>query len=120
MNALRAWILLGMGVSFLAGIPAGVLLARRQAPPVEERGSFADYAGRLGQEFELGPERRRALRVILADYERTLDGVRSRQLDRFEDEIVRAGRLCRDRIRNVLLPEEDRARFDALAAVFPD
>jgi hypothetical protein len=118
MTALKAWILVGMAVSFLAGIPAGVLLSDRVAPPAAERGPLEDYAERLGREFELDPERRRALRVILADYERELDAIRSRQLDRFEDEIVRAGRLCRDRIRNVLLRPEDRPRFDALAARF--
>lgn len=120
MSGLRIWIVALMGVSFLAGIPAGVLIVDGTRPQSDDRGAFTDFAHRLGDEFDLSDERRRALRVILADYDSTLDGIRSRQLDRYEDEIVRAGRLCRDRIRNVLLPEDQRDRFDVMAAPFLD
>ena len=118
MTRLRVWIVTLMGVSFLAGVPAGMLVAERTAPPPVDPGPFAPYAALLGEEFELSPERRRALRVILLDYQRSLDEIRSRQLDRFEDEVVRAGRLCRERIRDVLLPEDQRERFDRMSAAF--
>lgn len=116
MNGLRGWILLLAGVSFLAGIPVGALIAGPDARGVDAGGAFEDYGRLLTREFDLSPDRRRALRVILAEYEASLDEIRSRQLDRFEDDVVRAGRVCRDRIRNVLIPEPDRPRFDALVA----
>jgi len=116
---LRLWILLAMGVSFLAGVPAGVLIADGLRPPAEPDGPFSDYAVRLEREFDLSPERMLVLRAVLIDYERSLDEVRSRQLGAFEDEIVRLGRLCHDRIRNGLLPQDtDRERFDALSGPF--
>ncbi|MEO0650294.1 MAG: hypothetical protein AAFZ65_06415 [Planctomycetota bacterium] len=116
MSGLRGWILLLAGVSFLAGIPVGALIAGPDARGVDGGGAFDDYDRLLSDEFDLTPDRRRALRVILADYEDALDEIRSRQLDHFEDDVLRAGRLCRDRIRNVLIPEPDRPRFDALVA----
>ncbi len=120
MSGLRGWVVLLAAVSFLAGVPAGILIAGGGDSDLDGREAFSEYSDLLSAEFDLGPERRQALRVILADYQRTLEESRSRQLDRFEDEVVRAGRLCRERIRDVLLPEDARARFDELASVFPD
>ena len=119
MNGLRLWIILLAAVSFLAGIPAGVLLADGLRPAPDPEGSFADYALLLEREFDLTEERSLVLRAVLTDYEQSLDAVRSRQLHAFEDEIVRLGRLCRDRIRNQLLPPGDaRDRFDQLSGPF--
>lgn len=119
MTGLRLWIVLLAAVAFLAGIPAGVLIGEGLRPPAEPEGPFADYAARLQAEFDLGPEQRLVLEAVLIDYERSLDEVRSRQLGAFEDEIVRLGRLCHDRIRDGLLAsDEDRRRFDRLSEPF--
>lgn len=115
MSSLRGWILLLSIVSFLAGLMAGVLFARRLAPPVVDPGPFADYRARLSESFELSPTRQQALGLVLDLYHRDLEAVKSKYLPEMEPELVKVGLAYRDTIRDRVLPPEQRARFDELA-----
>ena len=116
MTRLKAWIALLALTSFLGGLAGGVLLGLRLAPRPEGRRAFADYEELLAQEFELPPDRRHALRIILDYYERELDALGARhQTPGMQAELDALGARCSDWIRNKVLPEERRAQFDQLA-----
>ncbi len=116
MNTLRLWIALLVAVVFLAGFAGGLLVARRLAPPPAPAGAFADYRVRLVEEFALTAERERGLAGILERYRRELDDLSSRQAEALEPELARLGLKYRDLVRDYVLPESQRARFDDLVA----
>jgi hypothetical protein len=119
MNALRGWILLLAGMFFLSGLACGVLLTLVMRPAEPPQGPFADYRELLAAEFELSAERRRGLAGILERYQRELEVLQGRQAAAIEPELRRLGLQYRDLIRDYVLPESERARFDALAAAQP-
>lgn len=114
MNSPRFWILLLAVVSFLGGIAAGILLGDA-VRPARETVPFAAYQERLSEEFELGPERRRALRMVMAHYHRALEDAKARRAVAMEDDLVRLGLQYRDLIRDHVLPQARREEFDRLA-----
>ncbi len=119
MGALRGWILLLAGMAFLAGLASGMLLGISTRPAEPPQGPFAEYRELLAAEFDLSPERRRGLAAILERYQRELEVLQGRQAAAIEPELRRLGLQYRDLIRDFVLPEAQRARFDALAAAEP-
>jgi hypothetical protein len=118
MSGLRPWLLLLAGTCFLTGVAAGVLVARRLAPPPPEEGAFADYRAMLVQRFELSEDRALGLRLILDRYHQEIEDLKTRQLEAADEELVRIGRRYEDWIRERVLPPEQRAEYDRLAVGF--
>lgn len=122
MTSVRLWIVVLVGTSFLAGLACGPLLARRAAPePRSARAApFIDYERALVERFELSPERREALRALLASYERELERIKDSHMADYmsamEPELSAKGAEYSSYVRDRVLPAERRAEFDLLAA----
>jgi len=117
MNDARLWIVLVAIVSFLAGSAAGILTARvRATPPAAGWPAYAEW---IGSEFELDPERRQALRVLLDQYATELESRRRAHAARIhaelEPELHELAVRYEAYIRDHVLPPSQRARFDALS-----
>ena len=69
MNSIRLWVTVLALVSFLAGSAAGKILTERSTARDADRGALADYEELLVRQFDLSPERRRFLRVLLDHYD---------------------------------------------------
>ncbi|MDF1799908.1 MAG: hypothetical protein P1V81_12080 [Planctomycetota bacterium] len=115
MASHKLWVLILALVSALAGFTGGQLVQPPE-PPQPERALFAGYADRLAADFDLSPDRERALRLLLMGYERKLEELKTRHLAELEPELVRLGDTYRDYIRDKVLPEDRRAEFDALVS----
>lgn len=118
----RPWIALLAVVCFLAGMAAGVLATRR--PAVSDDGSpFGDYAARLVEEFDLSGERAAHLRVILREYAAEIERIERAQQAQYyaalEPELRPKGIEFNSYVREKVIPRQQRARFDALAAGLP-
>ena len=119
MRDSRAWVVLLMVVVFLAGAAAGVLGTRmtEDAPP---SGPFEDYALLLEQEFELPPERMDHLRVLLSAYarevERVVKGHEAAYRAAIEPDLRPIHEEYDRLVRDYVLPQDQRARFDELAS----
>jgi hypothetical protein len=113
MSSIRAWILLLAATSFLAGLAAGLWIARARAP--RDAGPFAPYATRLEQAFDLDAQRARWLRTALAQYAGELEALGSRGGGPQDAELVQAGQRCTERIREFVIPADRRDEFDRLA-----
>ncbi|MEZ6017617.1 MAG: hypothetical protein R3F49_21085 [Planctomycetota bacterium] len=114
MNDARFWIALSAVVFFLAGTATGVLYARQRDP--EPAGGWAAYAARLGAEFDLSPERRAHLRMLLDGYASELAYKRrayeARIQSQLEPELRELATRFDGYIRDYVLPPDERARFD--------
>ncbi len=123
MNDLRLWSLVLALVSGCAGLAGGLLLAERTQTPAAEAGSFGDYERLLVAEFELDERRSRALAELLRHYRRDIEEVERRHLATYrsalEPELTRLGQRYANLIRNHVLPESRRERYDELAAGLP-
>jgi hypothetical protein len=71
------------------------------------------------QTFKISPEREHLLRELLAAYQREIDGLEQAQLDsgrvELERNLVKLGLTYQDRIRNSVLPPDQRTEYDRLA-----
>ena len=123
MNDLRVWAALLALVSGLAGAAGGLLLADELRAPEVRSGPFGDYERLLVREFDLEGARAAALADLLRNYQRDIEEVEQRHLASYrsalEPELARLGRRYRGLIRDHVLPEDRRARFDELAQGIP-
>ena len=119
MTSFRLWITILALVSFTVGIGSGLLFARKFARPEPQRGAFAEYELHLAQTFDLSPERKRLLRVVLSSYEREIEEIKDRHMAdtmlAMEPELCVKGRALSGLIRDKVLPENKRSQFDHLA-----
>ena len=125
MSSTRFWALVLAAVSFLAGLAAGVLFAGTGEAQLPS-GPFARYEQRLLDEYDLGPQRRRALRALLTQYGEDLERAQRRHLPVYQaamepdltDLGVRYSALIRDKV----LPPSQRQRYaqEAAGLPFPD
>jgi hypothetical protein len=115
MSSTRFWIVLLAVTSFLAGMAGGVLAGIHVAPKAVERGPYDDYAAILAATYDIPPERERHLRAFLERYHRDLEDLKDRHVADAEAELIRLGEICRQRIRDYVLTETDRASFDRVA-----
>jgi hypothetical protein len=122
MSSTRFWIVLLAVTSFLAGMAGGVRAGIHVAPQAVERGPYDDYAAILVEANDIPPERERHLRAFLERYHRDLEDLKDRHVADAEPELNRLGEICRQRIRDYVLTETDRASFDRVARdlVTPD
>ena len=116
MSSLRLWIAVLALVCFGAGTGLGLYIER------SARGESApgnDYEALFLREFELSPERRRLFEELMGNYKKEVEEVRQRaladSLDQIELDLGALGRRYRDWVRNRVLPEDQRPRFDALS-----
>ena len=116
MIGLRGWVLVLAGTSFAVGIAGGVWLSALFFRPAPERGPFADYRDLLVERFDLSSARTEALEVVLASYAKDLEEIKDRHMADYmsamEPELAERGRYYRDLIRNEVLPENQRSRFE--------
>jgi len=124
VNSVRFWILTFGVVSFLVGLSAGLLSAGMMRAPAPAEGPFADYQQHLVAEFGLDPERQRALHEILRHYRGEIESVRNLHTADFmssmEPGLRQVGVKYRKLIRDHVLPDRERARFDRLCATYWD
>ena len=122
MSSTRLWIVLLAATCFLAGLAGGILTGIRIAPRTVEPRAFADYADLLIETYDVPPERERYLWAFLQQYHRDLEELKARNVAQAEPEVIRLGEICRQRIRDYILSEEDRVAFDreARALTSPD
>ena len=119
MNSIRLWVTVLALVSFLAGSAAGKILTERSTARDADRGALADYEELLVRQFDLSPERRRFLRVLLDHYDQEVTRIRNDHLSSYrsaiEPDLRRLGIEYNQYIRDKVLPPEQRLAFDALA-----
>lgn len=121
MNSTRGWILVLMGVVFLAGAAAGVL-SERLSDDRPDRGPMEDYSRLLDEEFQLSPTRLGHLRTLMGAYREDVDRVvrehEAAYLAALEPDLRPLNEEYDRLVRDLVLPPEHRQRFDELAQGF--
>lgn len=117
MSDARFWVALGAVVAFLAGTAFGTWRTRAaERPPSVGWGAYAE---RLADEFQLAPERRAHLRILLDEYASELESRRRAHEARIEAELQPELRALAARIdgyiRDLVLPPDQRERYDRLS-----
>lgn len=120
MNDVRLWVLILALTSFAAGLGAGVLVGESRGEQDLALERSRDYRHMFLDTFELEPERERRFVELMARYDAEVEELRQRALEaslsQIEGQLSRLGLTYRDAIRNYVLPEGERGRFDALLA----
>jgi hypothetical protein len=123
VNSARVWIVLLAGVMFLAGLAAGTLIEGRRLRGPEHEGPMPAFEARFLRDFELSPERSRALRTVLASYEVERARIERRHRPDYhaamEPELAALGTRYHVMIRDKVLPARERTRFDDAVAGLP-
>ncbi|HJM55922.1 MAG: hypothetical protein CMJ98_08860 [Planctomycetes bacterium] len=118
----RPWIVLLCCVTFLGGAGAGVIFSRSTTAEAPE-GPFSGYATLLNDEFQLSPERRAHLEVILREYDADIRQVsvvhRATYHELLQSDLRPIGIEYNGYIRDKVLRPEQRARFDDLTQGIP-
>jgi hypothetical protein len=109
-------------VTFLGGAGAGVIFSRSTTAEAPE-GPFSGYATLLNDEFQLSPERRAHLEVILREYDADIRQVsvvhRATYHELLQSDLRPIGIEYNGYIRDKVLRPEQRARFDDLTQGIP-
>ena len=123
MNNLRFWVVLLALVSFGAGAAAGVWATATRMQPPTKTGPFEDYRRMLLATFPLSAERAQHLETVLDAYAREIDGIQERQradtMALYGEELAERGRYYRSLIKDRVLPENQRERFEQLEQGLP-
>jgi len=119
VNNPRFWIVLLALVSFGAGAAAGVWATAAHLHPAPKVGPFESYRRMLLETFPMSAERAQHLETVLAAYAREIDGIQARRVaDTMTlngPELEERGRYYRSLIKDRVLPEDQRKRFEQLA-----
>jgi hypothetical protein len=119
VNNPRFWIVLLALVSFGAGTAAGVWATAARFHPPAKVGPFEDYRRLLLGTFPLSAERARHLETVLAAYSKDVEAIQARRMadtmTLYGPELEERGRYYRSLIKDRVLPEDQRARFEQLA-----
>ncbi len=122
MSGTRLWLLLLTGVAFLAGFGSGMYASERSHRASQLDGAFGDFERAFVQEFDLDPERQRLLARLLDHYNRETEAILERYASEnhmgMEPDLARAGLEYRATVRDRLLPEPQRPKFDRLMAPY--
>jgi hypothetical protein len=123
VNNLRFWVVLLALVSFGAGAAAGVWATATRLQPPTKTGPFEDYRRLLLQTFPLSAARAQALEAVLAAYAKDIETIQARRMadtmTLYAPELEERGRYYRGLIKDQVLPEDQRERFEALAQGLP-
>ena len=123
MNSVRLWVSLASIVWFVSGISLGLLGSEiwRKDPP--ELGAIEHYTERMVEEFEIEPERATLFRLLMKGYQEEKDRIKAQhmaaQRTAMEPELEKLGARYTQLIRDKVLPESKRAKFDALCLGTP-
>ncbi len=124
MTQTRLWILLLTLVAFLAGTGSGLFLAERGARQERLQTEFGEFERAFVSEFSLDPDRQRLLAGLLDHYNREKQQIKdhyaSLNLQEMEPDLRRVGLEYRSHLRDRLLPESQRPKFDRLVATFAE
>ncbi|MFT5286913.1 MAG: putative membrane protein [Planctomycetota bacterium] len=119
-SSVRFWIVILVLTSFLAGGAGGVLVGLKLSPPAATPGAFADFEQLLVEHFELTGERARGLRVVLDQYQRRIENIKSRNAESLEPELAKLGLTFRGVVRDTVLPADRRDEFTRMSSgIFP-
>jgi hypothetical protein len=120
VNSVRFWTLILASVAFLAGLGSGMLFAEKAHRQAQLAGTFGEFERAFVQEFQLDLERQQLLAQALDHYNRETQAIEDRYAAeyhiRMEPELRAAGLEYRTLIREQLLPEDQRPKFDRLMA----
>ena len=123
MENLRLWIAVLACAAFGAGMGVGWYGSTRvQAEQERGRafGPFDAFRQQFEATFKPSAERQRLLKELLAHYQKEIDALEQEQLDRGRPELERKleklALTYQERIRNSVLPPDQRAEYDRLAA----
>ncbi|MFT7485790.1 MAG: hypothetical protein ACI9F9_001640 [Candidatus Paceibacteria bacterium] len=120
MTQLRLWIVLLCSVTFLAGLGTGLYLTELDARDQRLTAEFGEFERAFTREFSLDEERQRLLVGLLDHYNRETQQIKdhyaSRNLQEMEPDLRRVGLEYRAHLRDRLLPESQRPKFDHLMA----
>ncbi len=111
----RLWIVILVLTSFLAGGAGGVLLGLELSPPAPVPGAFSDFEQLMVQEFDLSDERAKGLRVVLDQYQRSIDRLKARNDAALEPELAKLGLTFRGVVRDTVLPARQRDEFSRMS-----
>lgn len=122
MTNLRLWILLLALTAFGAGVGLGWAASNRTHAAAERArnpGPFDGFQRQFETVFRPSEERSRLLGELLANYQREIEVLEQAQLESaraaLERELEKLALTYRDRIRNSVLPPDQRAEYDRLA-----
>jgi len=120
VNSARLWILILTLVSFLGGIGTGLIVAERSHQGTLAQRPGGEFEKAFAGEFELDPNRQRLLAGLLDHYNSEVQAIEDRYAAEYhmkmEPELRSAGLEYRALVRDLLLPEEQRPKFDRLMA----
>jgi hypothetical protein len=123
VNNLRFWVVLLALVSFGAGAAAGVWATAARLQPPPKAGQFEDYRRLLLASFPLSAERTQHLETVLAAYAKDIEAIEARRMadtmTLYGPELEERGRYYRSLIKDRVLPEDQRERFEQLALGLP-
>ncbi len=113
MRSERLWILVLVLVAFAAGLAGGILW--RSAKPSDlAQHPFEPYFQRLVSEFGLNEAQARDLGIALVEYGDKIDRLREAAPQDRRSELIAAGEDCVSKIREFIIPVDQRAEFDRL------
>ena len=75
MKGVRVWILVLAVTTFVCGVASGTILSERGRLGDEPDFMLGEYERRFVAQFELSPERERALHVFLEEYAREVERI---------------------------------------------
>lgn len=123
MTNLRLWIFLLACSAFGAGLGVGWYTSNRVQARLEQNrnaGPFEGFQREFVRTFKVSVERERLLGELLANYQCEIDGLEQAQLERgradLEKNLEGLALNYRERIRNSVLPPDQRPEYDRLAA----
>ena len=123
MNNLRLWVVLLALVSFGAGAAAGIWGTAARLKPPAKTGPFEDYRRMLLATVPLSSERSKHLETVRAAYALEIEGIQARRrqdtMSLYGPELEDRGRYYRSLIKDRVLPEDQRERFEQLALGLP-
>ena len=100
----------------------GFILSERSQLNVAETDALGDYKRAFIERFDLDVERQRLLAGLLDHYNRDIQEIKDRYAAEnhreMEADLRRAGLEYRELLRNRLLPEKQRSKFDRLMASY--
>ena len=119
-TSVRFWIVVLVLTSFLAGGAGGILVGLKLNPPAATPGAFPDFEQLLVERFELSDARARGLRVVLDQYHRRIESIKSRNASSLEPELAKLGLTFRGVVRDTILPADRREEFTRMSSgIFP-
>ena len=118
MNSARLWLTVASLIWFISGVSLGLLGAGLWTEPEPDPSPIEHYTDRMIAEFEMKPERARLFRHLMAGYQEEIERIKEQhiaeQRSAMEPELTKLGDRYTGLIRDKVLPESERAKFDAL------